>query len=169
MTTILPQTGFVVWMTGLPTAGKSTAAKALQTLLAKRGIPSLILDTDELRPLLTPSSNHTVDESEWLYGVIAQWAAWLAKQGQNVLIAATANERRYRDTLRHMVPHFTEVYLFCDSEIEQERLRENNLLAFTGVYEPPIAAEITIDTSNAFPDETAYKIFLYLRKQPYLA
>jgi adenylylsulfate kinase-like enzyme len=173
MTTILPQTGFVVWLTGIPVSGKSTTAQALRTLLAKRGVATLILDSDELWPLLIdghPLVNE--QDQEWLYGVLAKWVQWLTQQGQNVIVAATADHRQYRDTLRHMVPHFTEVYLHCDEDLRQERAEiDPQITSFipSPFYEPPLAPELYIDTSDTFPNDVAYKIFLYLRQQPYLA
>lgn len=178
MTTVLPQPGFVIWFTGLPASGKSSSAQALRTLLAKRGIPTLVLDSDEMRAMLVPDPSYTTAEQERVYGAMAHLAAWLAHQGHNILIAATANERRYRDALRHKVPHFIEVYVVCDMDICRERdpkgiyaladAGEASHVPGLGVpYEPPLAPELTIDTTNTFADDAAYKVFLYLRRQPF--
>ena len=171
MTTILPQPGFVVWLTGTPVSGKTTAAHALRLLLAKRGVTALVLDTDELWPLLI--TGHPLvkeDDQDWLYGVLAKWVSWLAQQGLNVIVAATADHRRYRDNARHMVPYFVEVYLHCHEEVRQERAESTpNLHTFipTPYYEPPLAPELDIDNSDLFSNDVADKIFLYLRQQPY--
>lgn len=41
--------GCVVWFTGLSGSGKSTIANAVDTILAERGIPSYLLDGDNVR------------------------------------------------------------------------------------------------------------------------
>lgn len=43
------QRGCVVWFTGLSGSGKSTIANAVDALLAERGIPSYLLDGDNVR------------------------------------------------------------------------------------------------------------------------
>ena len=39
--------GFVIWFTGLPAAGKTTLARAVQQALAARQIHPVLLDSDE--------------------------------------------------------------------------------------------------------------------------
>src|SRR3954452_6726249 len=46
------QEGATVWLTGLPSSGKTTVATALERRLAGRRVQ--ILDGDELRPVLSP-------------------------------------------------------------------------------------------------------------------
>lgn len=46
--------GFAIWITGLPASGKSTIAKALTKKLAEQGVKVQILESDELRRVLTP-------------------------------------------------------------------------------------------------------------------
>ena len=48
----MPQ-GFVVWLTGLPSSGKTTIAAALASALRKLGVTVEILDGDELRQSLS--------------------------------------------------------------------------------------------------------------------
>jgi adenylylsulfate kinase len=43
------QRGCVVWFTGLSGSGKSTIANAVDSLLAERGVPSYLLDGDNVR------------------------------------------------------------------------------------------------------------------------
>ena len=94
---VLPsQPGFVLWFTGRPAAGKTTLARAVQQALTARQIHTVLLDSDELRKLLTPQPTYSDAERDWFYSVVAGLAAWLARSGINVLIAATANRRAYR-------------------------------------------------------------------------
>ena len=82
--------GFVLWFTGLPGSGKTTLAYAVQEKLQAQQIPTLVVDSDTFRPSLVPHPTYSPAEREWFYGVLAFLAAWLAGNGQNVLVSATA-------------------------------------------------------------------------------
>ena len=43
------QPGFAIWLTGLPSSGKTTLAHALSHLLLERGVTVQVLDSDDLR------------------------------------------------------------------------------------------------------------------------
>ena len=111
-----PSSGFALWFTGLPGAGKTTLARALQASLAARGTHAELLDSDELRIRLIPQSRYTPDERDWFYHLLVVIAELLTRNGVNVIIAATAHLRRYRDEARAALPRFAEVYVACDVE-----------------------------------------------------
>lgn len=158
--------GFAIWFTGLPASGKTSLAKAIQKRLADEQIKSVVLDSDELRLILTPEPTYSSEERDWFYSVIAALAGWLSHNGINVLIAATANLRRYRDVARQHVARFAEVYVKCGLDICQQRdpkhiyadTKQGTAKTVPGVgaiYEPPINPEVTVDTSALLPIEAA--------------
>ena len=164
MSTAAP--GFVVWLTGMPASGKTTLARALQTRLAAQGIPAILLDSDHLRQILTPNPTYTPAERDWLYAALGQLAAWLAQEGVNVLIAATANRRAYRNQARRQIPRFAELYVRCSLATCQARdpkgiyaraqtTPQDNVPGLGAAYEPPLAAEATVDTETLSPDDAA--------------
>lgn len=169
MTALQEEQGFVLWLTGLPASGKSSLARELRRLLAERGIRAVILDSDELRSVLTPRPMYTEDEREWFYGVIAYLGAWLAKSGVNVLIAATAHRRFYRDRAREQIERFAEVYVHCPLEVCRRRDRKGiYALAYAGraptvpgvgvAYEPPLNPEAVVDTAGLGPVEASIAV-----------
>lgn len=169
MTATEARSGFAVWLTGLPASGKSSLARELQRLLAERGVQTLILDSDDWRRILTPRPGYTESEREWFYGVIAFLARWVTRGGVNVLIAATAHRRAYRDRARAEIERFAEVYVRCPLEICQHRDPKGiYALAGTGqaervpgvgvAYEPPLAPEALVDTSRLSPTEAAVAV-----------
>lgn len=105
--------GFVVWFTGLPASGKTTIARAVQARLHTAGLPTILLDSDELRRQLTPHARYTPGERDWFYATLAFLSALLARQGVNVLVAATAPRRLHRDAARDQVARFAEVFVDC--------------------------------------------------------
>lgn len=145
--------GAVIWLTGLPSSGKSTLAGRLLPRLRREGRPSAILDGDEVRDALVPRPGYGADDRDWFYSTLAKVAALLARQDLDVIVAATANRRAWRDLARALAPRFVEVFL--DVPADTCRLRDAKGLYAraaqggapdlpgAGVeYEPPRAPEV---------------------------
>lgn len=103
-------TGAVVWITGLPSSGKTTFAAAIQAELASKGVPSALLDSDEMREILH-THDYSAEGRAQFYTTLGDLAALLARQGIITLVAATAHRRRYRERARQASPRFLEVYV----------------------------------------------------------
>ena len=57
--------GFCVWLTGLPAAGKTTIAKALQTELEKRGrVVTMLYGDGSMRKVLSTGMGFTKDDRD---------------------------------------------------------------------------------------------------------
>jgi len=161
--------GFVVWLTGLPASGKSTLARLLQQQLNNQNIPTQLLDSDELRRQLTPQPTYSPAERDWFYDTIVFLAELLARNGVNVLIAATGPRRQHRQAARLRLPRFVEVFVDCPQEVCQardpkglwQRASQGEIASLPGVgvvYEPPTAPEIVVRTAGQFPDESVQHI-----------
>lgn len=172
--TMESSSGFVIWLTGLPASGKSSLAAAMQRQLRARQIPTVILDSDELRQVLTPHPDYTGEERAWFYNVLTFFAAHLARSSVNVLIAATGNLRAYRYKARQSIPCFAEVYLQCPLLICQQRDPKGLYAQATrdevdyvpGIdvpYEPPFAPEVTIDMHRLPPEAAASSVIRRLQ------
>lgn len=158
--------GFVLWFTGLPAAGKTTLARLCQDRLRACSCPVVVLDSDELRAFLTPKPTYSPAERDWLYGVFGSLAAWLAHEGVNVLLAATANRRRYREAARASISRFAEVWVQCDPSVCQARdpkgiyaraaAGQAPTVPGAGAgYEPPLNPEFQIATDILKPAAAA--------------
>ncbi|MCP5096448.1 MAG: adenylyl-sulfate kinase [Chloroflexi bacterium] len=167
-------TGFVIWLTGLPASGKSSLAYAVQEQLQTQQVSTVVLDSDELRRVLTPNPDFTDAERSWFYTVITHLASHLAQSGSNVLIAATGNLCAYREPARRQISRFAEVYLMCPLVVCQRRdpkgiyvLAEQDEADFVpGVnvpYEPPFAPEVVVDMARLLPDVAAGSVIRQLR------
>lgn len=167
------QAGAVIWITGLPSSGKSTLAEALLPRLRASGRSVLWLDSDDLRRVLTPAPTYSAAERDWFYGAIAAIAARAAQGGVTVLISATAPLRKYRDHARSSVDRFLEVYLACDRELLLARDPKGlyrrsaageiaNLPGAGATYEPPIAPELSFDSGRMSCSEMAGAILARL-------
>ena len=171
--------GFAVWLTGLPSSGKSVVAAELNRRLAKKGVSALILDSDELRAHLTPHPNYTEDERNWFYDMIVFLADLLTRNGVNVLIAATGSRQAYRDRARLQIRHFAEVHIDCPVEVCRgrdpkglwRRVATGEIQTLPGAgtpYEAPVAPDLKVDTSTMTIAEAARRIFDMLGKKGFL-
>ncbi len=95
--------GAVVWITGVPASGKTTLARGLRATFAAQGLPTLWLDSDDLRPVLAPNAGYGAAGRDAFYAALAHLARLGAQGGVTVLISATASRRTYRDTTRAAV------------------------------------------------------------------
>ena len=114
--------GVVIWFTGLPASGKTTLAKRVAEQLRASGRPHCLLDSDEVRRTVTPHLGYSVAERNSFYDQLARMAGLLARQGQVVLVAATANRRRFRVWAREMAPRYFEVYV--NTPVQECRTRD---------------------------------------------
>jgi adenylylsulfate kinase len=163
------ETGFVIWLTGLPASGKSTLARALRDALAAEEIPVQVLDSDELRQILTPEPTYTSEERDWFYNVVVYITGLLADNGVNTIVAATASKRRYRQKARSRLDQFAEVYVICPEEVCRQRDPKDlwlqaesgqigNLPGVNAPYQEPLSPEVEVDTTELTPREAAKKV-----------
>jgi adenylylsulfate kinase len=162
-------TGFAVWITGLPASGKSTVAAALRKELAARGVNAAVLESDELRKVLTPEPRYDDAERDFFYGALAYMGLLLVEHGVSVIIDATANRRAYRDRARKEIGRFLEV--FVDSPLSvciardpkgiYRRGREGSATGVPGLqaeYEPPLSPDVVVRGDAEEPSRAARRI-----------
>ncbi len=168
--------GAAFWLTGLPGSGKTTLA-----LAAKEAIPHLVLlHMDEMRRIVTPQPTYSGEERDHLYMGLVFAALVLTREGHDVVIDATANMRRWRDSARVLIPDFHEVYIECPIELCREREKDRKD-AFApadiyekaqagwpvpGVnvpYEEPERPELIIECGRLTTQEAASELIKYIR------
>lgn len=155
-------TSAVVWVTGLPSSGKSTFALTLRQALVDKGIPSLILDGDRVRQTLVPPPGYGDLERDHFYDTLARLASMLAEQDLVVIVPATANRRAFRERARALTPRFIEVWLA--TSVTECRRRDTRGLYALGeqgaishvpggdtLYEPPESPDIIADGGDDAP------------------
>jgi len=149
-----PSKGWVVWLTGMPSSGKSTLAERIQRRLTALGRASCVLDGDAVRGAFVPPPDYSPSGRDAFYATLARLAALLASQGLVVLVPATAYRRAHRAEARSLAPRFAEVFVAVDAEECARRdakglyaaTREGRAQGLPGAdlaYEAPEAPEIT--------------------------
>ncbi len=165
--------GWALWLTGLPSSGKSTIARALAERLGRMGVRVQILETDELRKVLTPNPRYTEEERDFFYNAMVYIGTLLVRNGVNVIFDATANRRRYRDRARSRIRRFAEVYVKCPLEVCVERDvkgiyraalegRAKTVPGLQAPYEEPLNPEVVVETDRMTVEECVEKILTEL-------
>jgi len=178
------QSGWCVWVTGLPGSGKSIVSQALHKLLKQKGIHAQLLPSDALRKTLTPKPTYSLEERDTVYATLVYIAKLLTQNNVNVIIDATGNLRRYRQNARKQIPNYIEAYLECPLEIciQRETKRKKTHKAPKQIYkrglqgkaptvpgigqpyEQPLTPETTINTTKNTPEECAQTILELILK-----
>jgi adenylylsulfate kinase len=172
-------TGFAIWLTGLPASGKSTLARELARDLKNRGMRVQILDSDELRQVLTPTPTYSEEERTWFYQVTTYLGQLLTNNGINVIFAATANRRSHREEAREAIERFVEIYVRCSLETCMERdekgIYEKGLTGQAKTvpglqipYESPETPDLIVDTEQHTANEGVGQILALLDERSYL-
>jgi adenylylsulfate kinase len=168
--------GWAIYLTGLPSSGKTTLAHALGEILAGRGIRVQILDSDRMRRILTPDPTYSAAERDWFYEALAFIAGLLTQNGVHVIIAATAPRRAHRVAARSRIDRFAEVYLDCPIDVCRARDPKGlwaraatgevtDLPGAGAPYEPPESAEASVDTGKLSPRGAARAVAEQLDRQ----
>ena len=170
---------FAIWITGLPACGKSTLTQALVAQLGERGVDVAVLESDELRKVLTPQPHYDEQERERFYAQMNYIGALLVRHGVPVIFDATANRRAWREQARRNIAHFIEVYVHAPIEVCMARdpkgiyrqARDGEASAVPGLqtqYEPPERPDVIVEGDRETPESAARRVFATLIERGHL-
>jgi adenylylsulfate kinase len=159
-------TAFCLWMTGLPSSGKTTLARETSALLRARGWLVEVLDGDEIRRGLSADLGFDRAGREGHAARVAFVAKLLVRNGVVPIVALISPYASSRARAREEVGSFVELYLSTPIEVCEQRdvkglyrrARAGEIKEMTGVddpYEPPRSPDIVVDTSRISPRESA--------------
>jgi adenylyl-sulfate kinase len=175
---LMKQHPCVVWLTGLPGAGKTTIANALELRLHALGHYTYTLDGDNLRGGLNSDLGFGLDDRRENIRRAAEVAGLMADAGLIVLAAFISPLRADRAFARSRLARarFLEVYVRVPLAVAEARdpkglyrkARRGEIPHFTGIdspYEEPENAEIVVDTSRLTVDEAVLCVIDELRRR----
>lgn len=167
--------GVVLWFTGLPSAGKSTIAHALEEKLHQRGCRTFVMDGDNVRHGLCGDLGFSAADRVENIRRIGEVAKLFVEAGVIVMGAFVSPTRGDRERARGLLLHgdFLEVYCRCAIEVcerrdpkgHYRRARHGEIKEFTGVsapYEEPFDPELVLDTDTLTLEESVERALALL-------
>jgi adenylylsulfate kinase len=171
------QAGATVWLTGLPSAGKTTIANALADRLRTEGHRVQVLDGDEIRTYLTADLGFSKEDRQENVRRIGYVAELLARNGVKALVPVIAPYASSRDAVRtrhvasgacYLEVHVaTPVEVCADRDVKglYARQRAGEVSGLTGVddpYEPPARPDLRLHTHEQSVEESADAVYSVL-------
>ena len=174
-----PRPGFVVWLTGLSGAGKSTIAAALAAELQARGVAVEVLDGDEVRTNLSKDLGYSKEDRDTNVRRIGYVSRLLARNGVAVVTAVISPYAQVRDEVRTSVEgeaHFIEVHVDCSIEEltrrdtkglygQAQRGTVTNLSGVSDPYERPADPDVQVNSEQQTVPESLNAILELLAKK----
>lgn len=174
--------GAVIWLTGLPSSGKSTLAHEVERRLFERGCQTYVLDGDNVRHRLNQDLGFSPEDRRENIRRISEVARLFADAGLLVLAAFISPYREDRAQARALIPQGRFIEVYCKSPVElcaqrdpkglYRRALRGEIEGFTGVnapYEEPLSPEITVDTARWSIDSCAEAILKFLEEKDLVA
>jgi adenylylsulfate kinase-like enzyme len=115
----------VIWLTGLSGAGKTTIAREMSRKLRDGGVPSLLLDGDEVRAACGGDYGHDPDGRLRNAYRMARLAKLAADQGLVVTVSTMSLFHEVHAWNRENLPGYFEVLLDVDVEVCRRRDPKN--------------------------------------------
>ncbi|MGW1404116.1 adenylyl-sulfate kinase [Streptomyces sp. NPDC002405] len=172
--------GATVWLTGLPSAGKTTLARALAKRLRAEGRRVEVLDGDEVRALLSQGLGFTREDRHTNVTRIGFLAQKLASHGVLVLAPViapyAASRAAVRDRHAAAGTEYLEVHVATPVQVCSARdvkglyarQAAGEISGLTGVddpYEVPKAPDLRIRTESRSVPDTAAELHTFLTKR----
>jgi len=171
----------VIWLTGLPSSGKSTIAVELQSHLFRRGCQAYVLDGDNVRHGLNRNLGFSPEDRAENIRRIGEVAKLFVDAGFLVITSFISPYRKDRDQVRGILPNGDFIEVFIDTSLEEcerrdpkglyKKARSGAIGEFTGIsapYEVPENPEIIVKTESETKEESAQYIVKYLEGHEYI-
>lgn len=172
-------TGFVIWLTGMTGAGKSTLAHHLGKRFAAAGRPAEVMDGDAPNDLLTRGLGVTKEDRDTAVRRLGAVSRMLVRHGAVVVVASLSPFREAREAVRRDVRRFVEVFVDAPMETLLARDTEGmyrkalahemtNVAGIDDPYEPPLHAELLVRTDQEKADAALGRLFQKLVDMKYV-
>ncbi|MGW5215189.1 adenylyl-sulfate kinase [Streptomyces sp. NPDC004051] len=173
-------TGATVWLTGLPSAGKTTIAHELAGRLRAEGRRVELLDGDEIREFLSAGLGFSREDRHTNVQRIGFVAELLARNGVTALVPVIAPYADSRDAVRKRHEtngtSYLEVHVATPVEVCSARdvkglyarQAAGELTGLTGVddpYEAPVSPDLRIESQHQTVQESAAAVHALLSER----
>ena len=170
--------GVVIWLTGLPSSGKTTIAKVLVENLRRKGYVVELLDGDWVRQTINPDAGFTREQRR-IHLIRVAWIARLLARNNVITICSFVSPYRdVRAEIRRIIEEealFIESYVKCsleecmrrDSKGLYRKALAGEIKNFTGVddpYEEPENPELVLDTEHYTLEDNVSRLINKLKE-----
>lgn len=177
---LLKQRGCTLWLTGLPSSGKSTIAFSLEHALVQQGRLAYVLDGDNIRHGLNKNLGFSAADREENIRRIGEVAKLFADAGLITMTSFISPYRADRDLARklHDATGLPFIEVFVDTPVEEceqrdpkglyKKARAGEIKNFTGVndpYEPPLKPELILKAAELQPEACVERLLDCLRER----
>ncbi len=175
--TLLKQKGVLVWLTGLPSSGKSTIAYTVEHALISRGHLAYVLDGDNIRHGLNINLGFSAEDRSENIRRIGEVGKLFATTGVITLASFVSPYREDRQAVRALMDDGDFIEVFVDTPLElceardpkglYKKARAGEIPNFTGIsdpYEAPENAELVIKTVDCPLEEAAIRVIALLEQ-----
>ena len=172
---LLKQKGVLIWLTGLPSSGKSTLAFTVEHALVERGRMAYVLDGDNIRHGLNKTLGFSAEDRAENIRRIGEVGKLFADAGVITLSSFVSPYRTDRDAVRELMADNDFIEVFIDTPLKvcekrdpkglYKKARAGEIPNFTGIsdpYEPPESPELVIHTVDSTPQQAARQIITLL-------
>lgn len=177
--TMVDHPGWVLWMTGLSGAGKTTIALELEKELHARGIRSERLDGDVVREGLTRDLGFSKEDRDKNIERVTFVAKLLSRNNVGVVCSFISPYKAMRDHVKAEVTNCVEVYIDAPLEVVEGRdvkgwykkARAGEVKNFTGISDPfeaPESPDLHVRTDLLSLEESVAKVISYLEERGFI-
>ncbi|PIQ78709.1 adenylyl-sulfate kinase [Candidatus Peregrinibacteria bacterium CG11_big_fil_rev_8_21_14_0_20_46_8] len=114
------KSGSLIWITGLPGAGKSTLAREVYKLL-KDVRPTVLMDGDAFREVMGNDLGYSPEDRRKNAFRLARMNKYLVQHGITVVCATVSLYKDVHDWNREHIEHLVEVFIEVPKDILRER------------------------------------------------
>lgn len=170
---------FVIWLTGISGAGKTTLGLKLKSELERKYGHVEFIDGDSVREFFGGDLGYSRTERILNVKRIAYAAMLVAKNGTNVIVANIAPYFEVRDYIRKLMKNYIQIYLKIS--VEQAMKRDvkghyakyingelNNLVGLDDDYDIPRNPSLIVDTGQKSVKESIQEILSFLKNRSLL-
>ncbi len=166
---LVNQRGCTIWLTGLPSSGKSTIGFSLEHWLVQQGRLAYVLDGDNIRHGLNKNLGFSAEDRTENIRRIGEVSKLFADAGLLSITSFISPYSADRDLVRKLHEEadlpFLEVYVELPLKVAEERdpkglykkARAGEIKGFTGIddpYEEPANAELILHTADQTVEES---------------
>jgi adenylylsulfate kinase len=153
----------IIWITGIPAAGKTTLARRLVRHFRGQEVAAEIVDGDEVRRYISTDLGFSKNDRLINQQRIAWIARLLARNGVMAVVASVSPYLEGREDARRNAAsdgvRFIEIYASCSVAVAQGRdpkgiyAQKKDVTGAGSPYEPPVNPQILVETDLVGPDE----------------